>query len=356
MEWKSLPLEIREQVDQAGLKGYLVGRVIEEHRERYILQDEDRRYSAEITGNLRYSATDRLGFPAVGDWVKALPSDENTAIILEILPRFSILERQAIGQHAGRQIIATNLNGAFIVQSPGQDFNMNRLERYLTICHNSGIRPFVVLTKTDLLVNEELNDYIRQIEERVSQVPVIAVSNLTGQGYAELLSFMHPGNTYCFLGSSGVGKSSLVNGLAGKELLRTSDISHSTAKGRHTTSHRELVILPNGSIVIDTPGMRELGLTDQEDGLEQTYDQIHMLARECRFSDCSHISEAGCAVLEALENGTLDAGAYENYQKLQREQERFSTSLREKRAKSRKQGKLYKSILQDKTRRKFGGE
>ncbi len=334
--------------------GFMLARVIREHRERYTIQAADGIYMAEITGNLRYSAESRLDFPAVGDWVKAIRADEKSAIIMEVLPRFSILQRQAVGQHGERQVIATNIDTAFIVQAVGHDFNLNRMERYLTICYGAGIKPVVVLTKTDLIDDESLSEHLSKIRERVRDVPVIAISNITRDGYDQITALMNPFETYCFIGSSGVGKSSIVNGLAGGEILLTSEVSDATAKGRHTTSHRQLIILPNKSLIIDTPGMRELGMTDQGSGLEMTYDEIHELAGQCRFNDCTHTSETGCAVLEALDNGELAQEVYENYMKLQREQAHFSATIKEKREKGRKQGKLYKSIMQAKQSKKFG--
>ncbi len=336
--------KMKDLVGSINLEGFLLSRVIIEHRERYTIQSEQGIFTAEITGNLRFSASSRLDFPAVGDWVKAMQVDAETAIILEILPRFSILQRQAIGQHGESQVIATNIDGAFIVQSFGHDFNLNRLERYLTICHGAGIEPYIILTKTDLTDPASVATHLEKIKGRVSDVPILPISSMTGEGYEELKALLKPENTYCFLGSSGVGKSTLVNGLLGEGYLKTSEVSTSTAKGRHTTSHRELIMLPNHGVIIDTPGMRELGMTDQAEGLEQTYEIIHELAETCRFKDCTHITEEGCAVLEALENDSLDAGLYENFMKLQREQEHYTATVREKRAKSKQQGKLYKSI------------
>lgn len=340
-------------VDSINLEGFMLSRVIIEHRERYTIQSEDGVFTAEITGNLRYSAASRLDFPAVGDWVKAMQVDEETAIILEILPRFSILQRQAIGQHGESQIIATNIDGAFIVQSVGHDFNLNRLERYLTICLAAGIQPYIILTKIDLADQETVTSYLKQINDRVKDVPLIAVSNITHQGVATLTTRLKPYYTYCFLGSSGVGKSTLVNGLLGDTHLKTKEVSEATAKGRHTTSHRELIMLPNQSVIIDTPGMRELGMTDQAGGLEQTYEIIQDLAMECRFKDCSHTEEEGCAVLAAMENDSLDPALYENYMKLQREQAHYSATIKEKREKNKQQGKLYKSIQRANRKSKF---
>lgn len=344
---------ITEMIRPEMWEAYTLARVIIEHKERYTVQSVEGTYTAEITGNLRFSANSRRDFPAVGDWVKIMPMDESTAIILEVFPRTSLLERQAVGKHGEAQLIATNIDVAFIVQSVGHDYNLKRKERYLTICHAAYIMPVIILSKIDLISEEEAVQLEQQIKARVKDVEVIRLSNETHKGFAQLQKLMQPYQTYCFLGSSGVGKSSIVNYLSGKEVLKTSAISSSSSKGRHTTSHRELMILPNKSIVIDTPGMREIGMTDQAEGLAMTYDEIEALAKACKFNDCTHTQEVGCAVLEAVEAGEISEEAYENYQKLKREQSHYSSTVREKRQKSKEQGKLYKAIQAEKRKRKF---
>lgn len=345
--------KIKEILEAKKFREDELARVIVEHKERYIIQTTQGTKNAEITGNLRFSAESRADFPAVGDWVKIVPMDEESVIILEVLPRISMLERQAVGKFGEIQIIASNVDFAFIVQSVGYDFNLKRIERYLTICHAANIEPLIVLTKIDLASPEEIRVSVEQIKERINNVPIFALSNTTQKGLDQLIKVMQPYKSYCFLGSSGVGKSTLVNRLKGEEVLKTSAISTSTSKGRHTTSHRELIILPNKSIVIDTPGMREIGMTDQTRGLELTYDDIVALGQQCKFNDCTHISEVGCAVLEAIEEGQISEEAYENYQKLKREQSRFSTSIREKRKKDKAQGKLYKAIQKERRKNKY---
>lgn len=330
-----------------------LGRIIVEHKERYILQSVKGTYNAEITGNIRYTAESRADFPAVGDWVRFTKMDEQNAIIVEIFPRFSVLERQAVGKHGEIQIIATNIDYAFIVQAVGQDFNLKRLERYLTICYSSEIKPIIILTKIDLIDSKGVKELKIKISDRIKDIPVIALSNETKAGFDLLNKTMNPYKTYCFLGSSGVGKSTIINVLKGLEVLKTNSISASTQKGRHTTSHRELFVLSNKSIVIDTPGMREVGITDQSQGIELTYDQINELANQCRFSNCMHINEADCAVLEALENGELSEEVYENYQKLKREQEHFSSTVLEKRQRDKEFGKMIKAVQNERKRFRF---
>ncbi|WKN41115.1 ribosome small subunit-dependent GTPase A [Tunicatimonas pelagia] len=345
--------KIRKLVDLAAEDESAIGRVVVEHKERYVVQTTEGIFSAEITGNLRFVAQSRRDFPAVGDWVKIAPMDANSVVILKILPRTSVLERQAVGQHGETQLIATNIDYAFLVQATGHDFNLKRLERYLTICHASHIKPIIILTKIDLVENKAIEQLISQLNDRIKEIPIIALSSETGEGFDQLLEIMQPHQSYCFLGSSGVGKSTIVNRLNAQPTLKTSAISYSTNKGRHTTSHRELLLLPNQSIVIDTPGMREVGMTDQATGLEQTYDEITDLARNCRFNNCTHTHEQGCAVTEAVSEGSISEEAYNNYLKLKREQEHFSSTVREKRQKGKAQDKLYKAIQTERRKNKY---
>ena len=345
--------KIRNLIDDSNLKDFELGRVIAEHKERYTVQTESGIFNAEITGNLRFSANSRIDFPAVGDWVKITMMDQDTAIIMKILPRFSLLERQAVGKFGEIQLIATNIDYAFIVQSVGYDFNLKRIERYLTVCKSSEIEPIIILTKIDLIDTEELETLMKESINRIKDIPVFAISNITHKGFDQLESKMSPYKTYCFLGSSGVGKSSIINHLIGSEHLKTSTISKSTSKGRHTTSHRELIVLPNKSIVIDTPGMREIGITDQAKGIELTYDEITELAQNCKFNDCTHTNEKGCAVIAALKDGIISKDVYDNYLKLKREQIHFSSTLAEKRLKNKKQGKLFKAIKKEIKKNKF---
>lgn len=345
--------KIKELIDLSELDGFELGRVIVEHKERYIVKANDISFQAEITGNMRFSAQSRVDFPAVGDWVKFTKMDEQNVIILEVLPRFSIIERQAVGQLGEIQIIATNIDFAFIVQSVGHDFNLKRLERYLAICHSSKIEPIIVLTKIDLVETDEINKLTNKISDRIKNVEIIPLSSESKTGYERLNTIMQPYKTYCFLGSSGVGKSTIINHLNQDKVLATKSVSTSTNKGRHTTSHRELFILPNKSIVVDTPGMREVGLTDQTEGIELTYEDIVELARQCKYNDCTHTKELGCAVLDAIEDGSLSEEIFNNYHKLKREQEHFSSTVHEKRQRDKEFGKMIKTIKNEKKRNRF---
>ena len=338
---------------ESDLKDFEIGRVVSEHKERYIVKTEKGESEAEITGNLRFSASSRLDFPAVGDWVALINYDPDFSIIHKILPRFSIITRQAVGQKSEIQIIAANIDVAFLVQAVDRDFNINRFERYLTICYSAKVNPVIVLTKTDLINDIKLAEITDSIRQRIKNVPVIAISNETQNGYEALKMIIEKGKTYCMLGSSGVGKSTLVNHLSGKNRMRTEAISDSTNKGRHVTSHREMVVLENGGILIDNPGMREVGIASSSGGLEITFDMIVSLSKNCKFKDCTHTSEVGCAVLEAVENGEMDNNSYENYLKMEREKAHFEATVAEKRNRDKQFGKIMKNYKKNVNNNKY---
>ncbi|MGI9544336.1 MAG: ribosome small subunit-dependent GTPase A, partial [Cyclobacteriaceae bacterium] len=303
------------------LDSFDVGRVISEHKERYIVRTPENEFEAEIVGNLRYTAKNRSDFPAVGDWVAISEYDSNKLLIHAVFPRKSVIERQAVGKQGEKQIIATNIDYAFIVQAVDRDFNINRMERYVTICNTAKVKPIIVLNKIDLINDDELKKLVFQVQERVKQVQVVAISNETQKGFARLKECIMKGKTYCLLGSSGVGKSTLINNLSGRELMKTNTISKSTHKGRHVTSHRELLVLKDGGILVDNPGMREVGIADSTGGLEVTFEAIIKLSKNCKYKDCAHINEDNCAVLLALESGEIDKSTYDNYMKMEREKE-----------------------------------
>ena len=335
------------------LINFEIGRVISEHKERYIVKTEKGEFDAEITGNMRFTAKGREDFPAVGDWVALINYDADFSIIHKILPRFSVITRQAVGQASEIQIIATNIDYAFLVQAVDRDFNINRFERYLTICYSSKVIPVIVLTKTDLINDKKLAEIIDATYQRIKDVPVIAISNETENGYEAIKKIIEKGKTYCMLGSSGVGKSTLVNNLSGRNTMRTDAISDSTNKGRHVTSHREMIVLENGGILIDNPGMREVGIADSSGGLEITFDRIVSLSKNCKFKDCTHTSEVGCSVLEAIENGEIDKNSYENYQKMEREKAHFEATVEEKRNRDKQFGKMMKNYKKDMNKNKL---
>lgn len=325
---------------QSGLQDFSIGRVVSEHKERYIVATESGDVDAEVTGNLRHSATCREDYPAVGDWVALAVHDAGTSIVHGVLPRFSTISRQAVGSFGEIQIIATNVDHALLVQALDRDFSLPRLERYLTICHSSRVDPIVVLTKIDLIEQERISEVVESVANRIGGIPVVAVSDRRPEGYGALEALIVAGKTYCMLGSSGVGKSTLLNRLCGRDFMRTDAISDSTGKGRHVTSHRALVVLEGGALLIDNPGMREVGIVDTDAGLETTFDRLLSFAGSCRFRDCTHTAETGCAVLEAVNKGEIGAGAHESYLKMEKEKAHFGSTVAERRKKDRAFGKM----------------
>jgi ribosome biogenesis GTPase / thiamine phosphate phosphatase len=304
-----------EPHDAAGLTP---GRVVVQHRGVYVVQTEDGELRANAAGRLSHEAAGAGDLPAVGDWVAvAARPEEGAATIQAVLPRRTTFSRKVAWNAAEEQVLAANIDVVFLLTSLNEDLNLRRLERYLTLAWESGARPVVVLTKTDLAADVALQ--VLEVEEVAFGVPVHAISSLTGDGLDVIRSYLEPGRTIALLGSSGVGKSTLVNTLAGREVLAVREIRESDGEGRHTTTHRQLVLLPGGGLVLDTPGMRELQLWESADGLGEAFADVEELAANCRFNDCAHRSEPGCAVQAALDDGTLDFGRWTSYQKLQRE-------------------------------------
>lgn len=334
------------------LMDFEVGRIVSEHKERYIVKTQEGEWEAQITGNLRFTSTNREDYPAVGDWVALIKYDSGLSIIHKVLPRFSIISREHIDQSGEKQIIATNIDYAFLVQAVDRDFNINRLERYLTICYSSNVTPIIVLTKIDLVNGKKISEIVDNLKSRVKNVPIITVSNKSQEGYNHIKTIIEKGKTYCMLGSSGVGKSTLLNNLSGKNIMRTDTISQDTHKGRHITSHRQLVILRNGGILIDNPGMREVGIADSTAGLDVTFETINRLSQNCKFNNCTHTNEIGCAVLDALMKGELDKASYHNYLKMERENAHFQSTIAEKRKRDKDFGKSLKNYKKDKNKKR----
>ena len=273
---------------------------------------------ADISGRMRHDARSRRDLPAVGDWVAIRRASRgHRATIHVVLPRKSVFSRKVAGLETVEQIVAANVDTAFLVAGLDRDFNLRRLERYLAMTRSSGARPVIVLNKSDIASDLELQR--SAVQAMATGVPVHAISSKLGQHLDELHPYLQRGHTVALLGSSGVGKSTLINRLLGVERQRTSEVREKDQRGRHTTTHRELVPLPGGALLIDTPGMRELQLWDAEEGVAETFEDIHELAQDCFFRDCRHETEPRCAVKAAVEAGRLSPGRLENYHKLQRE-------------------------------------
>jgi len=345
--------ELENYLLEQNLTSFNLGRVTQQHKDRYTVNTELNELDCELLGNLRFSATSRNDLPAVGDWVAISEYDESKGLIHAVLPRYSVLERQAVGKFGEKQIIACNIDYGLIVQSVNRDFNINRLERYLTLCYAAKIKPILIITKIDLTDEQHVNDLIANITNRITNVPVIALSNETHVGMYALKKHIYKGKTYCLLGSSGVGKSSLINSLSGETTMKTGAISDSINRGKHVTTHRELIPLVNGAILIDNPGMREVGITDSVGGLENTFENIYQLTQQCRFSDCTHTTEKGCAIKNALEQGELDQSSFENYMKMEREKEHYELSVVEKRKRDKDFGKMMKHYKKTRKSNKY---
>ncbi len=307
-------------------QGLVPARVAQEHRHRYVVYCEKGQMQAEVSGKFRHEAGSREGFPAVGDWVAVSTRPaEPKAIINAILPRRSCFSRKAVlsggmpdtGGRTEQQVLAANLDVVFLVSGLDGEFNLRRIERYLSVAWESGTTPVVMLNKADAC--DDVERHVREAASIAPGVPVHTISAAKNQGLEVFQQYLSSGKTGAFLGSSGVGKSTIINALLGAERLRVTPVRDYDRKGRHTTSGRELFVLPSGGMVIDTPGMRELAMWNDQDGLSRTFDDVEELARGCRFRNCKHQGEPGCAVEQAMDEGLLDAKRLHNYLKLKKE-------------------------------------
>jgi ribosome biogenesis GTPase len=336
----------RERQPQARQPGCTPARVTAVDRDRYMIRDADGEIPAELSGAFRFVAESSADLPCVGDWASVeAHNDRGLAIVHALFPRKSLLQRKTPGRQIDYQLVAANVDVAFLVQSCDADFSLRRLERYLSMVHEARIEPRMLLTKSDLLQRSEIERMIAAVKETSPGLMLLAVSNKTGAGVEELGRALEAGRTYCLLGSSGVGKTTILNHLAGRGSFATAPVRDYDGKGRHTTARRQLILLDSGAMLIDTPGMRELGAIGMSDGIDESFADIVALAAGCHFTDCTHTQEAGCALQAAVERGDLDRGRYENYLQLTRESAFHEMSYLERRKKDREFGRMIKSAM-----------
>lgn len=338
--------------DRLGLGNLPVARVIAEHKEAYKVKNADGEYLARITGRQIFNASSREDYPAVGDWVVITELGHGEAVIRAVLPRLTVIKRRRGDKDRedrknSTQVIAANIDVAFVVESADRDYNLNRFDRYFALIESGGARPAVILNKIDLLSDEESRKRSEDIRRRFPGIDVIHTSVSRGIGLDELKSRIVAGKTYCFLGSSGVGKSSLINELLGESRIRTGDISSYSDRGKHTTTSRQMYFLESGGIVIDNPGMREVDVTESARGVDSSFDEIAALAGGCRYADCAHTHEDDCAVIRAVRSGELEEDKYSNFLKLKKESKYCGMSAAERREKDRRFGKFIKRAKKD---------
>jgi ribosome biogenesis GTPase len=341
----------RSKVDIEKAGAHELARVVSVHKESYVVSNGQAEAFAELSGHLLYTADSSMDIPTTGDWVYADFYDEDThAIIHGIVPRKTLLKRKTAGKLVEFQLIGANIDVAFIVQSANENFNLRRLERYLVMVNEAAIAPVILLSKSDLISADEVEQIKLSIFSIDPQATIVAFSNLSGDNIDAIKNSLSYGKTYCLLGSSGVGKTSLLNSILGSSQFETQTVSKKESKGRHTTTSRELIALDNGAMLLDTPGMRELGNISVDAGLDETFSEILALALNCKFANCSHANEKGCAILAAIEQGEVAEQRYKNYTKMKSESEFHEMSYSDKRKKDKDFGKLIKTTMKNRKR------
>ena len=339
------------RVDVEKIAAHGVARIVSVHKDSYIVTKGGAEIFAELSGNLLYSTESASDLPTTGDWVYADFYDDDThAIIYGVFPRKTLLKRKAAGKLVDFQLIAANIDIAFIIQSLNDNLNLRRLERYLVMVNESGIEPFILLSKCDLISKEDVCEIKQKILGIAPQTTVMEFSNLNRENIDSIISLLKSGLSYCLIGSSGVGKTTLLNSIIGNDKFETQPVSKIQSKGRHTTTSRQLVRLESGAMIIDTPGMRELGGISIDDGLDETFSEILELSQSCKFHNCSHSNEKGCAILAAIKSGDLSEQRYQNYLKMKKESDFNQMSYLEKRKKDKGFAKLVKSAIKNKQR------
>ena len=339
----------QREADAAGMNGLQVARVVAVDREHYQVQHAGGMLMAEITGKMMFGAASPLDYPTVGDWVMVqIVDDDAFAVIHAILARKSLLKRKTPGKRVEFQLIGANIDTALIMQSLDGNYSLRRLERYLVMVRQDNIRPVLLLSKSDLIHRNQADEMVADVQSRFENLQVMHLSSHDHSRLADLNALLEPARTYCLLGSSGVGKTTLINRLLEKDQFATQHVREKDGKGRHTTTRRQLIMLPGNALLVDTPGMRELGNIDVEKGIADAFENIIQLAAGCQYGNCTHTHEKGCAVLDALENKMISQGHYQNYLKLQKESEFHRLSYLEKKRKDKQFGKMIKSVLKNK--------
>lgn len=354
--WNSFFEESSELFKQ---NGFSFARINTEHKERYIVASEIGELSAEITGKLLYSSDNNAYLPKVGDWVAVIIyEDEMKAIIHDVLPRRTVFTRKVAGKKIQEQVIASNIDLLLIVQSLDTNYNHRRLERYLVMAYEGKMEPIIVLNKSDIC--PDVSKKLKEVRKIFPDINSFAVSAETGDGINDLKEMIIEGKTCALVGSSGVGKSSIINRLLGYERQKVNEIRLFDSKGKHTTSTRELILIPGGGIIIDTPGMREFQLWAAESGIENVFNEIEEISKNCHFKDCTHTHEINCAVLDSLKKGILSQERYDSYLKLKKETEwiKIKSVPEEMQKREDKWKKIHKQVKYMKkfNRRNFGKE
>jgi ribosome biogenesis GTPase / thiamine phosphate phosphatase len=338
---------VRDAAGQ-GPPGCVPARVTRVDRDRYLVRDGENDAIGEPTGRLAYAAESGADMPCVGDWVMVqYYNDGALAIIHEVLPRRTFLRRKSAGVKSEFQMIAANLDAAFIMQSCDANFNLRRMERYLVMARDGRVEPVIVLSKCDLIDGEEREAALSAIRASAIGAKVVFLSNATGEGVDDLRNSLLPRKTYCLLGSSGVGKTTLLNTLLGGDVFETQAVREKDGRGRHTTTRRQLSLLAGGAMIIDTPGMRELGLMGVGESLDDTFADVHAFGAGCKFADCSHTVEPGCGILEAVQRGEIGEERYQAYLKLVKESRFHDMTYVERRLKEKQFGRMVKSAMDE---------
>lgn len=339
----------QDRIETSKLDGFKIARVIAVDKNSFVVSNGINDIYSELTGKFLFNSASPLDLPTVGDWVYVqLFDDDSLAIIHEIIPRRSLLKRKTSGKKIEYQLIAANIDTAIVLQSLDSNFNLRRLERYLVMINESNITPVIFLSKSDLINADEIKNKVNAINKIMPDIKIAAFSNNSLSDIENIKIQFTPSKTFCLLGSSGVGKTTLLNNLINQELYKTQPIREKDGRGKHTTTRRELIVLENGAIVIDNPGLRELGIISIESGLDDTFNEIAELSNQCRYTDCTHTVEKDCAVLIALDDKVITKERYQNYIKMYKETKYHEMSYYEKRQKDKKFGKFMHTYLKNK--------